>query len=85
MNQAIQFPDREEWDAQKEAVCFPVLVNGMQLMCAIKGETLANRFGGERAEQWLTRFCEHRWDLEEEAEALIQSQQEDNHGWVWLS
>lgn len=47
MNQAIQFPDREEWDAQKKAVCFPALVNGMQLMCAIKGETLANRFGGE--------------------------------------
>ncbi|EMN3918525.1 DUF1488 domain-containing protein [Citrobacter sp. Ct235] len=85
MNQAIQFPDREEWNMQKEAVCFPVLVNGMQLMCAIKGETLANRFGGETAEQWLIRFCEHRWDLEEEAEALIQSQQEDDHGWVWLS
>ena len=84
MNQAIQFPDREEWDAQKKAVCFPALVNGMQLMCAIKGETLANRFGGETAEQWLIRFCEHRWDLEEEAEALIQSQQEDVHGWVWL-
>lgn len=53
-------------------------------MCAIKGETLANRFGGETAEQWLAHFCEHRWDLEEEAEALIQSQQEDVHGWVWL-
>ena len=85
MNQAIHFPDREEWDAQKEAVCFPVLVNGMQLMCAITGETLANRFGGETVEQWLIGFCEHRWDLEEEAEALIQSQQEDDHGWIWLS
>lgn len=53
-------------------------------MCAIKGETLANRFGGETTEQWLAHFCEHRWDLEEEAEALIQSQQEDDHGWVWL-
>lgn len=84
MNQAIQFPDREEWDAQKKAVCFPELVNGMQLMCAIKGETLANRFGGETTEQWLAHFCEHRWDLEEEAEALIHSQQEDDHGWVWL-
>lgn len=85
MNQAIQFPDREEWNAQKEAVCFPALVNGMQLMCAIKGEALANRFGGDTVEQWLADFCEHRWDLEEEAEALIQSQQEDDHGWIWLS
>ena len=29
MNQAIQFPDREEWDEGKKAVCFPVLVNGV--------------------------------------------------------
>lgn len=85
MNQAIQFPDREEWNAQRGAVCFPVLVNGMQLTCAIKGEVLANRYGGDTVEQWLAVFCEHRWDLEEEAEVLIQSQQEDDHGWVWLS
>ncbi|MFP8166490.1 DUF1488 family protein [Escherichia coli] len=35
MNQAIQFPDREEWDENKKCVCFPALVNGMQLTCAI--------------------------------------------------
>ncbi|HAU5607826.1 DUF1488 family protein [Citrobacter koseri] len=85
MNQAIQFPDREEWDADLEAVSFPALVNGIQLMCAIKGTTLAHRFGGDTPERWLADFCEHRWDLEEEAEALIQSQQEDDQGWVWLS
>ncbi|WP_141120597.1 DUF1488 family protein, partial [Salmonella enterica] len=28
---------------------------------------------------------EYRWDLEEEAEALILAQQEDDHGWIWLS
>ena len=37
MNQAIHFPDREIWDENKQAVCFPVLVHGMQLTCAIKG------------------------------------------------
>ena len=46
MNQAIHFPDREIWDENKQAVCFPVLVHGMQLTCAIKGETLHQRFGG---------------------------------------
>lgn len=84
MNQAIQFPDREAWDGGKEAVCFPALVNGMQLMCAVKGDVLARRFGGDTVEQWLAGFREHRWDLEDEAEALIQSQQEDDQGWVWL-
>ncbi|MGV8429226.1 DUF1488 family protein, partial [Pseudomonas aeruginosa] len=29
MNQAIQFPDREEWDAERQCIVFPALVNGM--------------------------------------------------------
>jgi len=85
VNQAIHFPDREAWHNELNAICFPVLVNGMQLSCAIKAETLANRFGGETSAQWLALFQEHRWDLEEEAEQLIRRQQEDDQGWVWLS
>lgn len=85
MNQAIQFPDREAWHNEMQAVCFPALANGMQLSCAIKAETLAKRFGGETPAQWLALFQVHRWDLEEEAELLIQQQQEDDQGWVWLS
>ncbi|MDI5454274.1 DUF1488 domain-containing protein, partial [Salmonella enterica subsp. enterica serovar Cerro] len=42
----------------------------------IKKDVLAYRFGGETAEQWLAIFREYRWDLEEEAEALILAQQE---------
>ncbi|MDU3049437.1 MAG: DUF1488 domain-containing protein [Escherichia coli] len=49
MNQAIQFPDREEWDENKKCVCFPALVNGMQLTCAISGESLAYRFTGRNS------------------------------------
>ncbi|KGB09244.1 DUF1488 domain-containing protein [Enterobacteriaceae bacterium RIT814] len=82
MNQAIQFPDREEWDEIKQAVCFPALVHGMQLSCAISGETLRKRFGGSAP---LEIFRENRWDLEEEASDLIREQQEDDYGWVWLS
>ncbi len=85
MNQAIQFPDREAWRDDLLAVCFPALVSGMQLNCAITGETLAKRFGGETPAQWLALFQEHRWDLEEEAEQLLQQQLEDDQGWVWLS
>ena len=29
MNQAIQFPDREYFDPELNAVCFPVMVNGV--------------------------------------------------------
>ena len=45
MNQAIQFPDDEAYDAELKAVCFPVLVNGMRLNCAISCESLISRFG----------------------------------------
>lgn len=85
MNQAIQFPDRESWDAQRHCICFPALVNGMQLNCAITGETIAARFGGETPAEWLALFQEYRWDLEDEAEAAIKAQREDDHGWIWLS
>lgn len=84
MNQAIQFPDREMWDEGRLAICFPALVNGIQLMCAITGEALSARFGGNTPEQWLALFCENRWDLEEEASDLIRDRQEDNQGWVSL-
>ncbi|QFH51736.1 DUF1488 domain-containing protein [Leclercia adecarboxylata] len=82
MNQAIQFSDRETWDDEKLAVCFPALVNGMQAMCAIEGATLVRRFGEGLP---LTLFHEHRWDLEEEASDAIRAGEEDDQGWFWLS
>ena len=84
MNQSIQFPDSEEWNLAMQAVCFPALVNGMRLICAIRANVLAQRFGGETPEQYLASFCKHRWELEEEAEQLILRQEEDAQGIVWL-
>jgi len=82
MNQAIHFQDREVWDESKQAVCFPVLFNGMQMTCAITGELLLRRFGGVIP---LEVFRDHRWDLEEEASDMIRNEQEDDQGWVWFS
>ena len=82
MNQAIQFPDREEWDAIRQAVCFPVMVNGWQLTCGITGNALRQRFGeGEP----LALFRANRWDLEDQAQELTEAHQEDDQGWIWLS
>ena len=83
MNQAIQFPDREWWDESVGAVCFPALVNGFQIVCAISGESLIRRYGEEQT--GLDIFCRYRWDLEDEAEAAIKAEQENDQGWVWLS
>lgn len=83
MNQAIQFPDREWWDESVSAVCFPALVNGFQIVCAISGESLIRRYGEEQT--GLDIFCRYRWDLEDEAEVAIKAEQENDQGWVWLS
>jgi len=83
MNQAIQFPDREWWDDSVKAVCFPALVNGFQVLCAISGESLIRRYGNDRAA--LESFQQFRWDIEEEAEQAIKAEEEDDQGWVWLS
>ncbi|WP_380184783.1 DUF1488 domain-containing protein [Kalamiella sp. sgz302252] len=83
MNQAIQFPDREWWDESAKAVCFPALVNGFQVLCAISGESLIRRYGNDRSA--LENFQQFRWDIEEEAEQAIKAEEEDDQGWVWLS
>ena len=37
-----------------------------------------------RSREWYATDMRDRWDLEEEAENLIQEQSEDDQGWVWL-
>ncbi len=70
MNQAIQFPDREEWDALTGRVRFPVLINGMLAECIVSESLLHERYG--RDDAVLILFQQNRWDIEEEFEALIQ-------------
>ncbi|MEM6161065.1 DUF1488 domain-containing protein [Erwinia sp. P6884] len=83
MNQAIQFPDREWWDEKINAICFPALVNGFQITCAIRGEAIVRRFGEHQ--EPLTHFRLNRWDIEDEAEQAIKEEREDTQGWLWLS
>lgn len=82
MNQAIQFPDCETLDEERQAIVFPVLVNGMGLTCAISLMVLHERLGEGNA---MALFSAHRWDLEDEAEQLIRNDGLDDQGWLWLS
>ena len=85
MNQSIQFPDRECWLVEFDAVAFPALVNGFQVTCVIKRDVLHARYPHDVLEQPLAVFRSHRWDLEEEAERLIQRNEDDDQGRYWLS
>lgn len=85
MNQAIQFPDQEEWDANKRAVLFPATLNGFQICCAIYKEEL-QRMSEERQNiDPLVLFRSLRWDLEDIAEHKILNEDYSDDGWVWIS
>lgn len=67
MNQAIQFPDREEWDENKMCMFSRSREWHATDMCDLWRESGVS-FTGDTPEQWLASFRQHRWDLEEEAE-----------------
>ncbi|CDL87643.1 DUF1488 domain-containing protein [Xenorhabdus cabanillasii] len=78
MNQAIQFPDREEWNEQENKVIFPAMVDGLLVQCMISTDELIHRYGKELHP--LDLFRQHRWDLEEEFEKVILSGMDDQFG-----
>lgn len=85
MNQAIQFPDREEWDPIREAVVCSAIVNGFLINCRILAKSLEQRFGGSgEPEYYLSLFRLNRWDLEEELEALIINREFDSDDWITI-
>lgn len=83
MNQALQFSEDESFDSELQAVLFSAFQNGFRLVCAI-GESETHRCFGEG--QPLELFRANRWDIEEEAEKIIASQQDDHQGiyWIWF-
>lgn len=82
MNQAIQFPDVEEWDELTCKVQFPVLISGMLFECIISESLLYRRYGEEASP--LTLFQRNRWDIEEEFEDLIAQDLTNERGYYSL-
>ncbi|GAB1440328.1 DUF1488 domain-containing protein [Providencia sp.] len=83
MNQQIQFPDREEWDELTGQIRFPVLVGGMLAECVVSQTLIFQRYGTQ--ENVLSLFQCHRWDIEEEFEALIEQGLDSESGFYVLS
>lgn len=81
MNQAIQFPDREEWDSTINKVRFPVLVNGLLAECVISQALLNQRYTKMKA---FSTFQHNRWDIEEEFETLIEQGLDHENGFYEL-
>ncbi|AWV46394.1 hypothetical protein CD201_18325 [Hafnia alvei] len=85
MNQAIQFPDQEEWDVNKKAVLFPATINGFRISCAIYIEELKRMSEERQNVDPLVLFRSLRWDLEDIAEHKILNEDYSDDGWVWIS
>ena len=85
MNQAIQFPDQEEWDARKRAVLFPATSNGFQICCAIYIDELKRMVEDPVNHDPLALFRSLRWDLEDLAEQKILNEDYNDDGWIWIS
>lgn len=83
MNQAIIFAEREEWDSLRGGVICVAMVNGFQVFCCVRGETLSQRFGeATKSEQYIKLFNQHRWDLEDELQQLIENDEVGVDGWI---
>lgn len=66
MNHAIHFPDLEQWDAERQSVCFLALVSGMRVECQVSTGWLCSRFlSAADGSAPLTLFLQHRLDVED--------------------
>ncbi len=87
MNQAILFDDQLTIDWAAGTVRFDAQWAGQIVPCLISIAELQQRSGDllANAEQAAAVFEQLRFDLEEEAEALIEDEAFDVQGMVWLS
>ncbi|XBS69432.1 DUF1488 domain-containing protein [Acerihabitans sp. KWT182] len=83
MNQAIQFPELEYWDNDREAVCFPALADGFRVECVARKRWLLEQFGAGADADCLTLFRTFRWEIEEAMERKI-ADRHDYQGCFYL-
>lgn len=86
MNQAIQFSDNERWDKERRCVVISAIANGFQIQCAIGVAMIAPDISDSASpEEFLARFRQKRWDIEDELEQRILQDDVDPQGWIYLS
>ncbi|MDA0150661.1 DUF1488 domain-containing protein [Vibrio sp. LaRot3] len=87
MNQSILFPDIQDWNQDLQAVIFPAQQAGALIECVA---TLAyiNKLSGQSVvepEQALQLFIDNRFEIEEQAEELIEEEEFNQQGQVELN
>jgi len=86
MNQSIQFPGIQEWQAAEQRICFSAQYLGALIPCYISRHQLEHLAGRSlsREDELLLVFEEHRFDIEESAEHKIEEQEFGEDGAIYL-
>jgi len=74
MNQAIQFVDRYTYIVEREAIQFEAIVSGLIVFCYLK-------HNGEQVEVFINQ---NKFDLEDLATELIEDEEYNELGEIWL-
>ncbi|PSU29537.1 DUF1488 domain-containing protein [Photobacterium lutimaris] len=77
MNQDILFADMQTWDSERQAVNFPAQQGGALIHCWVSLAWLEKEYGQILANEAavLAVFAQHRFDLEDIAETLIEDEE----------
>lgn len=86
MNQSIIFTDIVEWDAPTMGLSLIVQVQGMNMTCLIKATTLEKLASTtiKNEQQALAAFEQVRFDIEDLAESLIETESYDEQGLIHI-
>ena len=86
MNQSILFPDIQTWNEELNAVTFPAQQSGALIECVASVSYLSQL--SERtingAQQALDVFEQNRFEIEEQAEQLIEDEEYNAQGMIEL-
>lgn len=67
----ITFPLGEVYDFDRDAIAFPVDVNGQKIRVLISAEALQDHFGASDPSEYVEIFKRHRAQIEAMAERII--------------
>jgi hypothetical protein len=86
VNQSILFTDLQHWDEASSSVCFVAQYQGVNIDCYISMAKLVAMADepASSAQEALALFDAQRFDIEDEAEALIEAEAFDELGAIRL-
>ena len=86
MNQHILFPDHQDIDKDKHAVCFHAQQSGALIVCYVSIDDIRKRQHEALIEDGaiLAAFDQHRFDFEDLAEEAIEDENFNEQGEIWV-